>query len=582
MTSYIAPLDEILLDLSASADIETILGLPGYEDYDMDTLKAVLYEAAKVAGDTLVPLYKSGDIEGSRLIDGDVKTPKGWKEAHEILATGGWVGLSEAPEYGGQGFPYTAASAVSEIWQSANSAFSLCNILTQGAISAIEVAGSDLQKQTYLPNMIDGTWTGTMNLTEPQAGSNLAAIRTIAKPDGDAFKISGQKIFISYGDHDLTENIIHLVLARTPGAPEGVKGLSLFIVPKFHVSDDGSLGERNDINCVSLEHKLGIHASPTAVMAYGDEGGATGYLLGDLHSGINTMFIMMNAARYEIGLSGLAISEAAYQAAKSYALERKQGKALEDAEEAGIARHPDVMRMLMNMKAKIAAMRSLSYFAVSARDKSLHSKDEIDRLAAQAEYDYLIPIVKAWLTETSQSVTYDAVQIHGGWGFIEETGVAQFARDARINTLYEGTTGIQSADLTFRKTARDGGKTARQLLSVILGLRMDDEIRVAVQAAVSEVEVYLDWLIAHAASEPRAVAATADSYLHAVGNLIGASLLGQSAVVAAERSLASEIVGSRAKLAQYFANSALAASITALKGAMATSKTIAQFEESCL
>ncbi len=414
----------------------------------------------------LDPLNAVGDREGAqRLDDGTVKTPAGFKDAYRQFCENGWNGLTKSTEYGGQGLPHLLGTAVEEMWHSSNLAFNLCAMLTQGAIEAIALRGSPALKDRFLPNMVAGTWTGTMNLTEPQAGSDLAAVRTRAVPQGDGtYKLFGQKIFITYGEHDYTENIIHLVLARTPDAPEGVKGISLFVVPKFLVNDDGSLGARNDVHCVSLEHKLGIHASPTAVMAYGDHGGAIGYLVGEENRGLEYMFIMMNLARFSVGMEGVGIAERAYQRAVAYAKERVQGKpvgAEKGAAGPTIIEHPDIRRMLMTMRAQTEAMRAVAYVTSAAMDNAHRHPDAEARKRHQAFVDFMIPIVKGCSTETAQEVASLGIQVHGGMGFIEETGAAQHFRDARITTIYEGTTGIQANDFIGRKTARDGGAVAR-------------------------------------------------------------------------------------------------------------------------
>ena len=420
----------------------------------------------------LDPLNATGDREGSKLLaDGTVKTPAGFKPAYRQFAENGWNGLTKPVEYGGQNLPQLVATPVEEMWHAANMAFDLCPLLTQGAIDAIELCGTPEQKAKFLPSMVSGAWTGTMNLTEPQAGSDLAAVRTRAVPQGDGtYKLFGQKIFITFGEHDFTDNIIHLVLARTPTAPEGVKGISLFLVPKFLINADGSLGARNDVHCVSLEHKLGIHASPTAVLAYGDNGGATGYLIGEENRGLEYMFIMMNQARFSVGMEGVGLSERAYQRAVAYARDRVQGKApgAEKAAKAGpIIDHPDIRRMLMTMRAYTEAMRAVGYVTAAAVDNARHAPDAATRAQHQAFVDLMIPIVKGWCTETAQEVTSLGVQVHGGMGYIEETGAAQHYRDARIITIYEGTTGIQANDLIGRKTARDGGATARLVAAQI-------------------------------------------------------------------------------------------------------------------
>jgi alkylation response protein AidB-like acyl-CoA dehydrogenase len=575
---YEAPHEEILFTLDAIADYDGITSLPGNEDYDRDVAAAVVEEAGKLARDTLAPLNAVGDQQGAVLRDGNVTLPEGWHEAFGQVANGGWIGLAENPEFGGQGFPHTIAAAVEEIWMGGNSAFALCNTLTQGAISAIELSGTDAQKQTWLPNMVAGAWTGAMNLTEPQAGSNLGAIRTMATPEGDHYRIKGQKIFITYGDHDLTENIVHLVLARTPDAPNGTRGLSLFVAPKVMVNEDGSLGERNDIACVSLEHKMGIHASPTAVLSFGETEGAVGYLLGEKHRGLEYMFAMMNAARFGIGMQGLGIAEAAYQHARTYAAERKQGVAVGDRAEATIDHHPDVRRMLMNMKARTAAMRAIAYHTAGVRDRSIGLQDADSRALAKAEYEYLIPIVKGWLTETCQEVTYDGLQVHGGWGFIEETGAAQFVRDARIATLYEGTTGIQAADLAFRKTARDQAAAVRGLLSKLSTIaEQDANSAPELKAAIAAADKYIEWLVKQAENNAGAIAATSDAYLRAMGTVLGGALLCKLDMAAQAARPNTEFAAAQSALSRHFAATFLPQATTIFENAPATAEPITTF-----
>src|SRR5215468_2970843 len=477
MSLYHAPLREMRFVLTELAGLEQVAKLPGFEEATPDLVMAILEEAGKFATEVLDPLNASGDREGAeRLDDGTVRTPSGFKDAYKQYCANGWNGLTKDPDFGGQGLPQLVSTAVEEMWHAANMAFDLCPLLTQGAIEAIELCGTPEQKERYLPKMVSGEWTGTMNLTEAQAGSDLAAVRTRAVPQPDgSFKLFGQKIFITYGEHDYTDNIIHLVLARTPTAPEGVKGISLFIVPKFMVNADGSLGARNDVHCVSIEHKLGIHASPTAVLAYGDRGGATGYLVGEENRGLEYMFIMMNQARFSVGLEGVGLAERAYQRAAAYAKERVQGRAVGEGHAPGatILQHPDVRRMLLSMKAATEAMRALAYVTAAALDNARAHPDEEARKRHQAFVDLMIPIVKGWCTETAQEIAYTGVQVHGGMGFIEETGAAQHYRDARITTIYEGTTGIQANDLVGRKTARDAGAAAFAVIAEMQRLVTD-------------------------------------------------------------------------------------------------------------
>src|SRR5215471_2068782 len=507
MSQYHAPLKEMRFVLTEVAGLEQVAKLPGFEEASPDLVMAILDEAAKFATEVLDPLNVVGDREGARrLDDGSVRTPSGFKEAYKQYCANGWNGLTKNPDFGGQGLPQLVSTAVEEMWHAANLAFDLCPMLTQGAIEAIELVGTGDQKQRFLPRMVSGEWTGTMNLTEAQAGSDLAAVRTRAVPQPDgSFRLYGQKIFITYGEHDYTENIIHLVLARTPTAPEGVKGISLFIVPKFLVNADGSLGARNDVWCVSLEHKLGIHASPTAVLAYGDHGGATGYLVGEENRGLEYMIIMMNIARFAVGMEGVGLAERAYQRAAAYAKERIQGKPL-GAGKAGepIIGHPDIRRMLMTMRAETEAMRAVAYVTSAALDNAHRHPDPEARKRHQAFAELMIPIVKGWCTESAQEIAYTGVQVHGGMGYIEETGAAQHYRDARIITIYEGTTGIQANDLIGRKTARDGGKVAfsvigeMQAIDAELAKQKGAEfaaIRTQLAAAVVALKESVEWIV---------------------------------------------------------------------------------------
>jgi alkylation response protein AidB-like acyl-CoA dehydrogenase len=547
MSTYRAPLPEMQFVLTELAGFDQVAALPGYEEATPDVVTAILDEAAKFATNVLDPLNIIGDREGAqRLPDGTVKTPAGFKDAYRQFCENGWNGLIKATEYGGQGLPHLLGTAIEEMWHSSNLAFNLCAMLTQGAIEAIALRGSPALKTRFLPNMVAGTWTGTMNLTEPQAGSDLAAVRARAVPQDDGTcRLFGTKIFITYGEHDYTDNIIHLVLARTPDAPEGVKGISLFVVPKFLVNDDGSLGARNDVHCVSLEHKLGIHASPTAVMAYGEHGGAIGYLVGEENRGLEYMFIMMNLARFSVGMEGVGISERAYQRAAAYAKDRVQGKpvgAEKDATGARIIEHPDIRRMLMTMRAQTEAMRAVAYVTSAAMDNAHRHPDAEARKRHQAFVDFMIPIVKGCSTETAQEIASLGIQVHGGMGFIEETGAAQHFRDARITTIYEGTTGIQANDFIGRKTARDGGAVARVVAGEMdkvanelvhhadanlkaIGARLAESVR-AVRGAVESV-------VQAGNANPRAAHAVAVPYLRLWGLVAGGWQLGRGALAAA-------------------------------------------------
>ena len=468
MSEYIAPLKEMRFVMQELAGLDQVVSLPGCEEASPDVVDAILEEAARFSGEVLSPLNRVGDRDGARWKDTVVTTSPGFKEAYRQFVDNGWNGLGCDPEFGGQGLPKLLSTAVSEMWKSANHAFSLCPMLTQGAIEALMIAGTDEQKAAYLPNLVSGNWAGTMNLTEPSAGSDLAAVRSRAEPVGDGtYKVFGQKIFITYGEHDMTDNIVHLVLARTPNAPEGVKGISLFVVPKYLLKADGTPGERNDVYCVSIEHKLGIHGSPTAVLVFGDHGGAIGTLE---NRGLEYMFIMMNAARFNVGLEGLGDAERAYQRAVVYARDRVQGTevGVRGGPKVPIIKHPDVRRMLLSMRARIEAMRALAYVTAAAQDNAHAHQDSVAREKARAFADLLIPVVKGWSTESAIDIASLGVQVHGGMGYIEETGAAQHLRDARITAIYEGTTAIQANDLIGRKIAREKGAT---ILAVIADMR---------------------------------------------------------------------------------------------------------------
>ena len=543
MSSYTAPLKDMQFVLNELAGIDKVAALPGYEEATADMVEAILDESAKFTGGVLAPLNWSGDQEGAQWADKSVTMPKGFKEAYKQFVDNGWNALSGNPEHGGQGLPKVVSAAVQEMWKSSNMAFSLCPLLTLGAIEALELAGSKEQQEMYLPKMISGEWTGTMNITEPQAGSDLAAIRSRAVPQGDGtYRIFGQKIFITYGDHDMAENTIHLVLARTPDAPEGVKGISLFVVPKFMVNPDGSLGARNDAYCVSIEHKLGIHASPTCVMALGDSGGAIGTLVGKENQGLKYMFVMMNAARFAVGLEGLAISESAYQHAVAYARERVQGRAIEgSAAGVPIIKHPDIRRMLMLMRSQVEAMRALAYSVAAAHDAAARHPEADERAKSQAFVDLMIPVVKGWSTETGNQLAYLGVQVHGGMGFIEETGAAQFMRDARITTIYEGTTGIQANDLMGRKIAREGGSTVKAVMAMMEQTRNDvatqtgadfTAIATALGNGIEALRRATDYIVANYGADVRTVAVGAVPFLRLMGIVSGGWMMARAALVA--------------------------------------------------
>ncbi|MDR0204667.1 MAG: acyl-CoA dehydrogenase [Delftia acidovorans] len=546
--TYSAPLKDMLFAMEHLAQIDQVAQLPGFEEAGLETAQAVLEECAKLCEGVVAPLNLPGDVAPSSLQDGVVTTAAGFKQAFRQYAEGGWQGLQHPQDFGGQGLPKTIGAACVEMLNSANLSFALCPLLTDGAIEALLTAGSDELKATYLEKLVTGEWTGTMNLTEPQAGSDLALVRTKAEPQPDgSYTVFGTKIFITYGEHDMAENIVHLVLARVAGAPEGVKGISLFVVPKFLVNKDGSLGARNDVHCVSIEHKMGIKASPTAVLQYGDNGGAVGYLVGEENRGLEYMFIMMNAARYAVGVQGIAVAERAYQHAVAYARERVQSRPVDGSVKASatIIHHPDVRRMHMTMRAYTAGCRAKAATAAAAYDASHHHADAQVREANAAFSEFMVPLVKGYSTEMSLEVTSLGVQVHGGMGFIEETGAAQYYRDAKILTIYEGTTAIQANDLVGRKTARDGGQTALAIAGQIEkteaelaasgtpeALAVARQLAAARQAFVEAVH----FVSGQARAEPNAVYAGSVPYLMLAGNLVAGWQMGR-ALLAAEQLL---------------------------------------------
>lgn len=548
MSIYAAPIRDMRFVMEELCGLEEIASLPGLEEATPDLVAAVLEEAAKVAGEVLAPINQQGDVQGSQLVDGQVVTPDGWKDAYTTFTEGGWNGAVNEPEWGGMGLPWLVNAAVQEMIHGANMAFALCPMLTQGAIEAISLNGSEELKQQFLPKMVSGEWTGTMNLTEPQAGSDLGAVRTRAERLDGHYLITGQKIFITYGDHDLTDNIIHLVLARLPDAPAGVKGISLFVVPKFILEEDGAPGRRNDVQCVSIEHKLGIHGSPTAVLSFGDNGGAVGYLVGEENRGLEYMFVMMNLERLVVGIQGLGVSEHAYQQAVAYARERIQGQPVgtNGDERLPIIHHPSIRRDLMAMRAEIEAMRAVAYAAARASDLYYRHPDEAERERNKARLDLLTPVVKGWCTERSVELTSIGVQVHGGMGYIEETGASQHFRDARITPIYEGTTAIQANDLVGRKIIRDGAKSARSLFAEMreldggLASNADESaavMRAALKSAINDASAVVDWLLDVARRDPRLPAAASIKVLHVFGTLLGGYEMAR-ALLAASRQLA--------------------------------------------
>jgi butyryl-CoA dehydrogenase len=545
--SYSVPLKDILFTLEHVAGIDAVSQLPGLEDAGLDTATAVLEECAKFNEGVVAPLNWPSDLHPSSLQNGVVTTSPGFVDAFRAYAQAGWQGIQHPVEFGGQGLPKIIGTPCVEMLNAASLSFALCPLLTDGAIEALLTAGSSEQQATFIPPMIEGRWTGTMNLTEPQAGSDLAQVRTraVGQPDG-TYRVFGQKIYITYGEHDMAENIVHLVLARTPEAPEGVKGISLFIVPKFLVNADGKPGARNDVWCTSIEHKLGIKASPTAVLIYGDgQGdvgeGAIGYLVGEENRGLEYMFVMMNAARFAVGMQGVAVADRAYQKAVAYARDRVQSRDVAgSAAPVAIIRHPDVRRMLMTMRALTEGARSLAYVAAAACDAGHHSADAETRKRNMAVYEFLVPIVKGWSTEMSLEVASLGVQVHGGMGFIEETGAAQYYRDARILTIYEGTTAIQANDLIGRKTARDGGAVARALIAAMGETLTELEgrdgdlgaIRNALAAGAQSLEEAVAFIVAASRSDVRAVFAGSVLYLKLAGVVLGGWQLARAALAA--------------------------------------------------
>ena len=542
--SYIAPVKDMLFNMQHLAALDEIAQIPGFEEAGMETAQAVLEECARFTQDVVAPLNWEGDKHPSAWKDGVVTTTAGFKQAYQQYAEGGWQGLQHPAEFGGQGLPKTIGAACIEMLNAANMSFALCPLLTDGAIEALLTAGSDELKATYLDKLVSGEWTGTMNLTEPQAGSDLSMVRSRAEPQADGtYKVFGTKIYITYGEHDMADNIIHLVLARVTGAPEGVKGISLFVVPKVMVNKDGSLGARNDVHCVSIEHKMGIKASPTAVLQYGDNGGAVGYLVGQENRGLEYMFIMMNAARYAVGVQGVAIAERAYQKAVQYARDRVQSRPVDGSLPAAgpIIHHPDVRRMLMTMRAYTEGCRAMAATAAAAYDASHHHPDAEVRQQNLAFYEFMVPLVKGYSTEMSLEVTSLGVQVHGGMGFIEETGAAQYYRDAKILTIYEGTTAIQANDLDGRKTARDGGQTAKALAGQVAQTESElaasgnaDALAVArrLKAAREAFVDVVEFVAGNTKAHPNDVFAGSVPYLMLTGNLMAGWQMGRALLVA--------------------------------------------------
>ncbi|MEO6268985.1 MAG: acyl-CoA dehydrogenase [Lautropia sp.] len=572
--SYVAPLKEMLFVIRELAGLDEVRQLPGFEEATDDTVEAVLAESARFNAEVVAPLNWSGDIKPATVKHGVVTTSPGFREAFKLFGESGWQGVQHPAGFGGQGLPKLVGAACNEMLNSANLSFALCPLLTDGAIEALVTAGTASQQQIYIPKMIEGRWTGTMNLTESQAGSDLSQVRTRAEPKGDdSYRIFGQKIYITFGEHDMAENIVHLVLARIPGAPEGVKGISLFIVPKYLVDEDGNTGRRNDVYCASIEHKLGIKASPTAVLVYGDDkgevgAGAIGHLIGEENRGLEYMFIMMNAARFAVGMQGVAIAERAYQQAVQFARERIQSRAIEGSSgPVAIVHHPDVRRLLMTMRACTEGARALAYVAAAASDAAHASEDAAVVAQNKALYEFLVPVIKGFATEMSIEVASLGVQVHGGMGFIEETGAAQYYRDARILTIYEGTTAIQANDLVGRKTARDGGATAFGIIE--LARRSQAELLVSADLDCNRIGQRLalgldalgdavDFMVAHARGDARAAYAGSVPYLMLAGTVLCGWQMGRAALAAQARLAAgaSDPAFNRAKLgtARFYAD----------------------------
>ena len=544
MSAYTAPVTDMLFAMTEVAGLGAVRALPGCGETSDALVAQILDEAGRFGADVLAPLNRVGDVQGSRLENGIVRTPEGFADAYARFVAGGWNAVHSAPEFGGQDLPWLVATAVSEIWNSANMAFALCPLLTQSAVEVLTAHGSPELKSLFLPRLVSGEWTGTMVLTEPQAGSDLSRVRTRATWDGNAWRIAGQKIFITWGDHDVAENIVHMVLARTPGAPEGIKGLSLFAVPKFVPGPGGRPGARNDLRALSLEHKLGIHASPTAVMAFGESGGAEGYLVGEENHGIEHMFIMMNNARLAIGLQGVASAERAYQRARAFARERLQGRAVGGADSAAqpIERHPDIKRMLLFMKSRAEVGRLLALFAAAHIDSARRHSDSTTRDRHHALVELLTPVVKGWCTDAGIAAADVGIQVHGGMGYIEETGAAQHLRDARIAAIYEGTNGIQALDLVGRKVGRDAARSALALIGELAGLRPElagragqpdfGPIAVHFEAAIAALESATRWIAATWNRDAALVAAGATAYLRLFGTVVGGWLVIRAALAA--------------------------------------------------
>ncbi|MGI9308411.1 MAG: acyl-CoA dehydrogenase [Gammaproteobacteria bacterium] len=588
MSEYRAPVRDMVFVINELAGLAEVNQLSGFEDATPDLVEAVLEEASQLAREVIGPVNAIGDTQGTRVESGEVQVPAEFKAAYQQYVDGGWPGLAMSPEYDGQGLPGLVGLAVEEMWQSASLAWSLCPMLTHGAVHAIEQHGSDALRAAYLPKMVAGEWTGTMNLSEPQAGSDLSAIRSQAVPAGEHYKLSGQKIFITWGDHTMTDNVIHLVLARTPESPPGVKGLTLFLVPKFKLNDDGSSGDRNGVTTVSVEHKLGIHGSPTCVLSFED---SEAYVIGELNNGLACMFTMMNRARLNVGLEGIAVSERSYQLAVAHAIDRVQGRAPGKDGSVAIINHPDVRRMLMTMQAEIEAMRAVAYVTAANLEFAGRADDAAVRAQHQARIELLTPIIKAWCTESSQVLTSLGIQVHGGMGYVEETGAAQYFRDARITTIYEGTTGIQANDLVGRKIIRDQGAALNNLLEEItadansLDVAQAElkSIQQALLNAVSGVQDSRDYILANYKNDPNLAGAVSYHMLMQLGVVAGAWQAARAAGIA-QRHLDSgtaeaEFYEARLVLAQFYVEQILPRAVSHQLAIQSGSGTIMSMSE---
>tara|TARA_Y100001934_G_scaffold242295_1_gene297966 strand:+ start:2259 stop:4016 length:1758 start_codon:yes stop_codon:yes gene_type:complete len=577
MAEYAAPIRDMKFVIEELIGLDTVNSLPGHEEASSDVTTAILEEASKLARDILSPINRNGDLEGSRLENGVVITPTGFSDAYQAYVDGGWNALQFDEEIGGQGLPLLVATPVFEMWEGANLAFMLCPVLTIAAVECLEEFGTDEQKEKWLPKLVTGEWTGTMVLTEPNAGSDVGALRTRAEPVGDHYRISGQKIYTTYGEHDLTDNIVHMVLARTPNAPPGTRGISLFIVPKFLVNEDGSLGQRNDLRAMSLEHKLGIHGSPTCVMQFGENDGAIGYLVGEECRGMEYMFAMMNSARLAVGREGVGIAERAYQQAADYARERVQGRDAADpaASDVPIIRHPDVRRNLMKMRALTEATRALGCYVASQLDIARKHPDTEIRDSAQKRVDLLVPVVKAWSTDCGVEIASLGVQVHGGAGFVEETGAAQHYRDCRITPIYEGTNGIQALDLVGRKIMRDRGEELNKLIAEIRDTEIPDQlIAGAMWSALDSLTAASNWMIEYDGDDPRAVISGATPFLQSLGLVTGGWLMARSAAIASAAEEDPDFYSAKLATARFYAANLLPQVAACAQAAMVGSEDI--------